>query len=238
MTNLTVPDTVKMIRETLCIAQSAIHYRAAAGRDQDRADRDVELIGRIIAECDRQRPLGPDGKHGDGERCTRTCGCERPTAQRAVVQPRHDWWLNGGPEDLLRVAIDHVPLTVLRGPLAELLVKEFKNGVWWLEKVKPMWTDVEWVEMRMLRCTFESAWGERARAALELPVVHPAPPHTHTDEHCGHLIYDLEVEGATACAHCGEHYVSSEWCPERCEVEYDSIIASVVRAELNENRED
>lgn len=31
-------------------------------------------IGRIIAETDRQRPLGLGGKHGDHH--TLTCGCE------------------------------------------------------------------------------------------------------------------------------------------------------------------
>lgn len=57
-------DTLKMIRETLCVAQSAVgvHNR--------------ERIQRMINEIDRQRPLGPDGKHGD--RHTATCGCEKP----------------------------------------------------------------------------------------------------------------------------------------------------------------
>lgn len=58
-------DTLKMIRETLYIAQKAIGHSRGEHRDR---------IQRIINEIDRQRPLGPDGKHGD--RHTPTCGCE------------------------------------------------------------------------------------------------------------------------------------------------------------------
>jgi hypothetical protein len=56
--HLTDPrDTLKMIRETLCIAQTAIGESPAHWHDSISA-----RIGRIIAEIDRQRPLGPDGK--------------------------------------------------------------------------------------------------------------------------------------------------------------------------------
>ena len=57
-----------MLRETLCVAQTALGllpYDATEHRDR---------IGRIVDEIDRQRPLGPDGKHGS--RHTDTCGCE------------------------------------------------------------------------------------------------------------------------------------------------------------------
>lgn len=68
---LDVPDSPKMIRETLCVAQSAIaHSAAAAYRRSEHIDR----LSCIIQEIDRHRPLGPDGKHGD--RHTATCGCE------------------------------------------------------------------------------------------------------------------------------------------------------------------
>ena len=61
---------LKMLRETLAVAQSAI-----AARDPEyRVREHLERIDRLIAEIDRQRPLGPDGKHGD--RHTATCGCE------------------------------------------------------------------------------------------------------------------------------------------------------------------
>lgn len=66
--HLTDPrDTLKMLRETLCLAQGGLW-------SAHRPDSHVERIGRIIAEIDRQRPLGSDGKHG--ERHTPTCGCE------------------------------------------------------------------------------------------------------------------------------------------------------------------
>lgn len=55
-------DSLKMLRETLCSVQ-----RTAGALHRDR-------IGRIINEIDRQRPLGPDGKHGN--RHTPTCGCD------------------------------------------------------------------------------------------------------------------------------------------------------------------
>lgn len=64
-------DTLKMIRETLCAAQSAINHWPA---DDDRKPGHVARLGRLIDDIDRQRPLGPDGKHGD--RHTTTCGCE------------------------------------------------------------------------------------------------------------------------------------------------------------------
>jgi len=69
--HLTDPrDTLKMLRETLCVAQTALGYLPYEDpRETGHRDR----IGRIIAEIDRQRPLGPDGKHG--ERHTATCGC-------------------------------------------------------------------------------------------------------------------------------------------------------------------
>jgi len=59
-------DTLKMLRETL----SAVQNGAAGNRRGEHSER----IGRIIAEIDRQRPLGPNGKHGNLH--TPTCGCE------------------------------------------------------------------------------------------------------------------------------------------------------------------
>lgn len=66
-----IPDDPKMLRETVCFAQSAVlHYY---GRDE-RMLTHVALLGRLVVACDRLRPLGPDGKHGD--RHTASCGCE------------------------------------------------------------------------------------------------------------------------------------------------------------------
>ena len=71
MTMLLVHDGPKMLRETLCVAQTHV----GQSEDPRRGDH-VARLQRLIDECDRHRPLGPDGKHGHGERCTLTCGCE------------------------------------------------------------------------------------------------------------------------------------------------------------------
>jgi hypothetical protein len=71
MTELNVPDSPKMLRETLCVASARI---AQSGRDEDRLEEHLNRISRLINECDRHRPLGVDGKHGDLH--TPTCGCE------------------------------------------------------------------------------------------------------------------------------------------------------------------
>jgi hypothetical protein len=64
------PDGIKMLRETLCVAQTVI----GLSRQEDRKAEHIERLQFLINECDRHRPLGPDGKHGD--RHTSTCGCE------------------------------------------------------------------------------------------------------------------------------------------------------------------
>ena len=65
-------DSIKMVRETLCVAQSAVSQNYALNLDT-RA-RHVQRLQRMIDECDRQRPLGSDGKHGNMH--TPTCGCD------------------------------------------------------------------------------------------------------------------------------------------------------------------
>lgn len=77
MTTLKVPDGPKMLRETLCVAQSRIgNSPLDAGRRMEH----IYRLQRLIDECDRHRPIGPDGKHGN--RHTRTCGCDKPTLGR------------------------------------------------------------------------------------------------------------------------------------------------------------
>lgn len=78
MTRLEVSDGPKMLRETLCAAQAAV-----ADRRGSRAAHHVAQLGRLIDECDRLRPLGPDGKHGD--RHTRHCGCAVTRRQRLAL---------------------------------------------------------------------------------------------------------------------------------------------------------
>lgn len=64
-------DTVKMLRETLCVAQCDVgNYRAKS----DRRNEHVERLGRLLDICDEHRPLGPDGTHGNLH--TTTCGCD------------------------------------------------------------------------------------------------------------------------------------------------------------------
>ncbi len=70
-TTLAVPDSPKMLRETLAMACTALQRHD--GMDVLNAVH-VDRIRRLIHECDRHRPLGPDGKHG--QRHTPTCGCE------------------------------------------------------------------------------------------------------------------------------------------------------------------
>ena len=69
-TNLEVSDSLKMIRETLCVAQSLVN-----AWQMSRVQEHVDRLQRLIDECDRHRPLAADGKHG--ELHTVTCGCDR-----------------------------------------------------------------------------------------------------------------------------------------------------------------
>jgi hypothetical protein len=80
-----VPDSPKMLRETLCVAQAGINElirggtKSAGGSMESHRDR----LQRLIDECERMRPTGPDGKHGD--RHTAECGCiNKAAVQRAV----------------------------------------------------------------------------------------------------------------------------------------------------------
>lgn len=68
----TVSDGPKMLRETLCVAQSAL---GITYRTDLRMREHMARLQRLIAECDRHRPIGNDGKHGDLH--TPTCGCSR-----------------------------------------------------------------------------------------------------------------------------------------------------------------
>lgn len=82
---LTVADTIKSLRETFCVAQTAIGY--AVGRDNVQARQHIDRLQRLVDDCDRQRPLDQAGKHGYGERCTATCGCEPPSGRGVADHP-------------------------------------------------------------------------------------------------------------------------------------------------------
>lgn len=70
MSTVTSDHSLKMVRETLCVAQHLINAFDGSGRK----DANSALLQDLINDIDRQRPLGADGKHGD--RHTPTCGCE------------------------------------------------------------------------------------------------------------------------------------------------------------------
>ena len=63
-----VPDSPKMLRETLCVAQA----RIGNGPPDPRNREHIERLERLIAECDRKRPLH-HGKHDSLH--TDECGC-------------------------------------------------------------------------------------------------------------------------------------------------------------------
>lgn len=73
MSAITTDHSLKMIRETLCLAESALHQAARDGRDRPNAS-DFQHIASMIEDIDRQRPLASNGKHGNLH--TPTCGCE------------------------------------------------------------------------------------------------------------------------------------------------------------------
>jgi hypothetical protein len=62
-TTYTIIDAPKQLRETLCVVMTGL-------TDQTHLDR----LQRLVDECDRHRPLGTDGKHGNLH--TYTCGCD------------------------------------------------------------------------------------------------------------------------------------------------------------------
>lgn len=66
-------ESVKMLREQLCLAQFAV------ANDPDwkgvhSQERVSATLGNIINVLDHHRPLGSDGKHGNLH--TATCGCD------------------------------------------------------------------------------------------------------------------------------------------------------------------
>ena len=70
---LHLDDSLKMLRETFCVAAAAIGLSAVGG---SRSSEHIDRLSRVINEIDRQRPMGSNGKHGNLH--TDTCGCEDP----------------------------------------------------------------------------------------------------------------------------------------------------------------
>ncbi len=72
MTTIHSTDSLKSIREALCVAQTAIPH--AYEHQPDYWPRFNVTIQRLINDIDRQRPIGFDGKHGNLH--TESCGCD------------------------------------------------------------------------------------------------------------------------------------------------------------------
>lgn len=73
-----VPLPPKTLRETLCVAQHALQQLEQAHPGYTAGGTiptHLAKIQELLNECDRQRPLGADGKHGNLH--TPECGCER-----------------------------------------------------------------------------------------------------------------------------------------------------------------
>lgn len=66
----------KMLRETVCIAQTDI---ARSGRYSLEERSHINRLGRLANILDRCRPLDLDGRHGDLH--TPLCGCEQDGAE-------------------------------------------------------------------------------------------------------------------------------------------------------------
>lgn len=84
-TSLTIPHDPKAIREALCLTWAALVCRYM---HLDGADHAARVLNALIQECDRHRPLGPDGKHGD--RHTATCGCDDVPERYQVAEAAQD----------------------------------------------------------------------------------------------------------------------------------------------------
>ena len=77
MSTIHSSDSLKAIRETLCLAEAALIDRADHGIDTEAIRwRHLDHISNLLDDIDRQRPLGPDGTHSD-DLHTDSCGCER-----------------------------------------------------------------------------------------------------------------------------------------------------------------
>ena len=78
MATYETPDNPKALRETLLVAIHTMQNFSMANRKGDHIDR----LRRLVAECDRKRPLGMDGRHGN--RHTNECGCDISESDRTA----------------------------------------------------------------------------------------------------------------------------------------------------------
>lgn len=73
-----ITQDIKMLRETLCIAQWEVNHTLGNAAKKYQS----EALQQLINECDRHRPLASNGTHGNLH--TDTCGC-------AEKGPRELW---------------------------------------------------------------------------------------------------------------------------------------------------
>lgn len=71
MATLTTNDSVKMLQETFCLVSAIIGNSTLSDGEKHQH---LGRLQRLINDCQRQRPTGFDGKHGNLH--TDTCGCE------------------------------------------------------------------------------------------------------------------------------------------------------------------
>lgn len=72
-----VPVTPKSLKETLCVIELSLSEldRLKPGYNAGGTiATHLAKVRELMAECDRKRPTGPDGKHGDLH--TTECGCD------------------------------------------------------------------------------------------------------------------------------------------------------------------
>ena len=122
MTVYKIPDGPKMLRETLCVAQAHV------GNSTDpRKAEHVARLGRLIAECDRYRPIGGDGKHGNRH----TPGCEPADTAEPTPCPDGFRWI-GQPfwscDGCGLPAWDHVGMNQADGPAWSGRLTPWKPG--------------------------------------------------------------------------------------------------------------
>lgn len=101
---------LKATREALCVAQAWL----GGVHDNGEAARAITTIQHLIDDIDRQRPLGPDGKHGD--RHAPTCGCEDAVTMALTANP--DFYLRAGETLTIR---DGDGTVIYRGRVLDVL---------------------------------------------------------------------------------------------------------------------
>lgn len=117
-----LPNCPKMLRETLGAAQAALSRPSAFN---ERTNEHILRIQDLINECERMRPTGPDGKHGD--RHTTQCGCDDMKPEDDLrylwkVEKDQDWF---DLEDLYCRMRDRDAARY--GPIRQLMLREYEN---------------------------------------------------------------------------------------------------------------